>query len=182
MILAAIKDWFDWIPGDALLLSLKWFVVVVLIVVGFLGTFLPLLPGTSLIYLGILAHFFFMGMGESGLTILSLVGIGLIYVVTVIVDYLSGALGAKWFGSSKWGVWGAIIGGIVGIFIPFPGIIVAPILGVFIAEMWVAKKEIKNAGKSTFGTVVGGLAGTLVKMSLAMVMVAWYLADVFFVN
>ena len=57
MILAAIKDWFDWIPAEALWVALKWFVVVVLMVVGFLGTFLPLLPGTSLIYLGVLAHF-----------------------------------------------------------------------------------------------------------------------------
>jgi uncharacterized protein YqgC (DUF456 family) len=182
MILASIKDWFDWIPGDVLLLSLKWFVVVVLLVVGFLGTFLPLLPGTSLIYLGVLGHYFLMGMGESGLTILSLVVIGLIYIVTVIIDYASGAIGAKWFGSSKWGVWGAIIGGIVGIFIPFPGIIIAPILGVFLAEMWFAKKELGHAGKSTFGTVVGGITGTLVKMALAMVMVAWYVADVFFMN
>ena len=182
MILAAIKDWFDWIPGDALLISLKWFVVVVLLVVGFLGTFLPLLPGTSLIYLGVLAHYFLMGMGSSGLTILSLVGIGLIYIVTVIVDWFSGAIGAKWFGSSKWGVWGAIVGGIVGLFIPFPGIIVTPILGVFIAEMLFAKKEIRTAGKSTVGTVVGGVTGTIVKMTLAMVMVAWYVADVFFMN
>ncbi len=44
MILASIKDWFDWVPSDALIISLKWFVVGVLIVVGFLGTFLPILP------------------------------------------------------------------------------------------------------------------------------------------
>ena len=123
-----------------------------------------------------------MGMGHSGLTVLSLIGIGLIYIVTVIVDWFSGAIGAKWFGSSKWGVWGAILGGIVGIFLPFPGILIAPILGVFIAELWFARKEMGPAGKSTVGTVVGGLTGMAVKMSLATVMVGWYVTDVFFMN
>lgn len=184
LILAAIQDWFDWFPGAETLTILKWTLVIALIVTGFFGTFLPILPGTSLIYVGMLAHYFLMGMQEeSRLTWQSLVGIGIIWLISVAVDWFSGAVGAKYFGSSKYGVWGAIIGGIVGaIFFSLPGLILGPIIGVFAAELWFAKKEWKPAAESTVGTLVGGLAGMIGKMILAMMMILWYVADVFFLN
>lgn len=184
LVLAAIKDWFDWFPGAETLTVLKWVLVIALIVVGFFGTFLPILPGTSLIYIGMLAHYFLMGMqDESGLTWQSLVIIGIIWAISIAVDWFSGAVGAKWFGSSKYGIWGAIIGGIVGtVFFSLPGLILGPIVGVFVAELWFAKKEWKPAANSTVGTVVGGLAGMVAKMILAMAMILWYVADVFFLN
>lgn len=181
-ILAAISDWFDWFPGESIATSLKWTAVIGMIVAGFIGTFLPVLPGTSLIFVGILVHYFSMGMEESGLTWVSLVIIGLIWIATILIDWFSGAIGAKWFGSSKWGIVGAILGGIVGLFFSIPGLIIGPIVGVFVAEMIFAKKKIKPAANSTVGTVVGGLAGLLSKVILAGAMIAWYLADVFFVN
>jgi len=182
MILAEIKDWFDWYSTDAVVSGLKWASIIGLIVVGFLGTFLPVLPGTTLIFAGVLAHYFLNGMEESNLTWISLVAIGLIWVVTMIVDWFSGAIGAKWFGSSKWGVVGAIIGGIVGLFFSLPGLVIGPILGVFIAEILFAKKKFRPAANSTMGTVVGGLAGLFAKVILAIAMVGWYFADVFLVN
>ncbi len=183
-LLAAIKDWFDWFPGAESLTVLKWTLVIGLIVTGFFGTFLPILPGTSLIFVGMLAHYFLMGMQDgSGLTWQSLVVIGIIWAISIAVDWLSGAMGAKWFGSSKYGIWGAIIGGIVGaIVFNLPGLILGPIVGVFAAEIWFAKKEWKPAANSTVGTVVGGLAGMVVKMILAMAMIVWFVADVFFLN
>ncbi|MCB1229905.1 MAG: DUF456 domain-containing protein [Verrucomicrobiae bacterium] len=184
MLLAAVKDWFDWFPGAETLTVLKWTLVILLIVTGFIGTFLPILPGTTLIFVGTLAHYFLMGMqAESRLTWQSLVVIGILWALSIVVDWLSGAMGAKWFGSSKYGIWGALIGGVVGaIFFNLPGLILGPIVGVFVAEMWFAKKEWKPAANSTVGTVVGGLAGVVAKMLLAMAMILWYAADVFFLN
>lgn len=182
IILAEIKEWFDWYSQDAVNSGLTWTLVISLIVVGFLGTFLPVLPGTTFIFAGVLAHYFLNGMEESGLTWVSLVVIGLIWVLTILVDWFSGAIGAKWFGSSKWGIVGAIIGGIVGLFFSLPGLIIGPIVGVFVAEMLFAKKDLKPAANSTVGTVVGGLAGLIAKVILAFVMIGWYFADVFLVN
>jgi uncharacterized protein YqgC (DUF456 family) len=178
-ILAGIFDSINWgAISDALL----WTTIVLLIVVGFIGTFLPIIPGTTLIFAGMVAHYFCFGMEESGLAWQSLVVITLLYIITIVVDWVSGAVGAKWFGSSKWGVGGAILGGIVGLFFGLPGLIIGPILGVFLFEMLFAKKEVKDASNSTVGTVVGGVAGIAARVLLSLAMIAWYLTDVFVFN
>ncbi len=162
--------------------TLRWAAVIILIVVGFIGTFVPVLPGTTLIFAGALLFYFTMGMEASGLAWQGLVFMGLLYILSIVLDWISGALGAKWFGSSKWGVIGAITGGLVGMFFGLPGLIAGPILGVFLFELFFAKKEVKDAGNSTIGTVVGGLAGILARVLLALGMVAWFIGDVFVVN
>lgn len=182
-LLAAIRDWFDWFPAGETLTVLKAVLVGALILVGFFGTFLPVLPGTTLIFVGMLAHYFLFGMqAESGLTWQSLVVIGLLWVVSMGIDWVSGAMGAKYFGSSKYGIWGALIGGVVGLFFSLPGLILGPIIGVFVAEIYFAKKEWKPAANSTVGTVIGGLAGMVAKMLVAMAMIGWFAADVFVFN
>ncbi len=178
-ILAA---WFDFFTSDGFKDSLVWGGVAILLALGFLGTFLPVLPGTTLILAGSLLFYFTMGMETSGLAWQGLVFIGILYGLSIALDWVSGALGAKWFGSSKWGIIGAILGGIVGIFFGLPGLIVGPIAGVFIFEIFVAKKEVKEAGHSTVGTVVGGIAGIIGRVALALGMIAWFVADVFVVN
>lgn len=173
---------FDSFQSETIVISLKWAVIVSLLVTGFFGTFLPILPGTTLIYMGVLVHYFAMGMETSGLAWQGLVGIGILYILSLVLDWFSGAIGAKWFGSSKQGVIGAIIGAIVGLFFGLPGLIIGPIVGVFAFEMAFAKKEVKEASNSTIGTVVGGIAGVIGKVILALGMVGWYVVDVFVVN
>jgi uncharacterized protein YqgC (DUF456 family) len=173
---------FEEIPTDGILHASKWTVVIGLIIVGFLGTFLPVIPGTTMIFAGAVIHYFTMGMEASGLAWQGLVFIGVLYIASLILDGISGAIGAKWFGSSKWGIIGVIAGGIIGMFFGLPGLIIGPIAGVFLFEMLFAKKEVKEAGNSTIGTVVGGLAGIAARVLLALGMVAWYVGDVFVVN
>jgi uncharacterized protein YqgC (DUF456 family) len=178
-ILAA---WFDFFTSDGFKETMIWAAVWMLLLVGFLGTFLPFLPGTTLILAGSLLYYFTMGMEASGLAWQGLVFIGILYGLSVALDWLSGALGAKWFGSSRWGIYGAIIGGIVGLFFGLPGLIVGPIAGVFLFEVFVAKKEVKDAGQSTVGSVVGGIAGIIGRVALALGMIGWFVGDVFVVN
>ena len=106
----------------------------------------------------------------------------MLYLLSILLYWVSGALGAKWFGSSKWGIIGAIAGGIIGLFFGIPGLIIGPIAGVFLFEIFFAKKEVKDASSSTVGTVVGGLAGILGRVILALGMIGWFVVDVFFVN
>jgi uncharacterized protein YqgC (DUF456 family) len=177
-----LAAWSDLVSGEALYDTLIWGSVALLLVVGFLGTFLPVLPGTTLILAGSLLFYFTMGMEASGLAWQGLVFIGVLYGLSILLDWVSGALGAKWFGSSKWGIAGAILGGVIGLFFGLPGLIVGPIAGVFIFELFVAKKEVKDAGQSTVGTVVGGIAGIFGRVLLALGMIAWFIVDVLFVN
>ncbi len=170
---------FDWASAFRILI---WTVVASLVIAGFAGTFLPILPGTTLILAGCAIHYFALGLESSGLSWIGLAIITVLYVISVIVDYLSGAIGAKWFGSTKWGIWGAIIGGIIGLFFSLPGIIIGPILGVFLFETLFAGKKLAEAGNSTVGTVVGGIAGMFLRVGLAMLMVGCYVWDAFFFN
>jgi len=168
-VLQSIRGWGKWvILGCAILMM----------VIGFLGTILPFLPGTTFILAGCCLHYFALGFNESGLTLISLIIIGILYIASVILQNLSGAIGAKWFGSSKWGIVGAIIGGIIGMFFSLPGLIIGPLIGVFIFELIFGKKKMKEAGNSTMGTVLGGGAGVISSIVIGLLMILCYLIDV----
>ncbi len=90
----------EFFSGESLLSGLIWAAVIILLVGGFLGTFVPVLPGTTLVFCGVLLYFFSMGMSESYLSWQGMVVIGIFYILSIVLDWVSGALGAKWFGSS----------------------------------------------------------------------------------
>lgn len=93
------------------------------------------------------------------------------------VRIFSGAAGTKWFGGSKWGAWGALIGGIVGMFFfPF-GLILGPLIGALLFEKFFAKKENTPALVSGVGSVLGTVAGMIVKFAVGLVMAGWILVD-----
>ena len=148
------------------------------IVGGLVGTIVPFLPGTTFILGGCCLHYFAMGRESSGLTWISLVIIAILFVASVVIDYLSGAMGAKWFGSSKWGVVGAIVGGLIGLSFSLPGIIIGPLVGVFAFEVMFGEKKVKEAGNSTVGTMIGGTAGIIAGVAIGFLMIACYAIDV----
>ena len=170
---------FDAISTDEILGSLTWALVIGLIVTGFLGTFLPILPGTTFIFAGTLLHYFLLGMEASGLAWQGLVFITIVYSLSLIVDWFSGAIGAKWFGSSKWGVIGAIAGGIVGLFFGLPGLILGPFLGAVLGE-WTLRRQIVEAGRAGAGAWLGIVLGAAAKMALIFVMLGLFVTAYFF--
>lgn len=143
-------------------------VVFVLILVGIAGTLIPLLPGIPLIFISIAAYGWYEGFQQ--ITPKYLVILGAITVLSVIIDYLSTALGAKYAGSSKKGVWGAFIGTFVGaIFFPPLGILIGPWLGAFIGE-YIELQDVGAAVKTGFGTVLGLFSGMVFNLILALIM------------
>lgn len=149
-----------------------------LIVLGFIGTFLPILPGTILILAGALVHRFWLGAEHS----LSWVGIGilvLLVLLSYLVENLASALGAKWYGASKAGMWGAIFGGLVGIFFGLPGLFLGPLAGAFAFELLLARKQLGGATRSTWGTLVGTALGILIKGGISLAMIGAIIVDLF---
>ena len=118
---------------------------------------------------------------DSGVEWWTFVVLGLLLTLSQIFEFMSGAVGTRWFGGTRWGAAGALIGGIVGMFfMPF-GLILGPLIGSTLCEFVFAKKEVKPAAVSGVGSVLGTVAGLIVKVVVGVVMIVWFIVDVIWI-
>lgn len=144
-----------------------------LLLLGFLGSVLPVLPGVPLSYLGIiLLHL----TTKVEFTSEFLVLWGIIVVVVQVLDYIIPVWGTKKFGGSKSGVWGSMIGIVVGLFFGPVGIILGPFVGAILGEL-LSGKASKEAIKAGFGSFVGFLLGTISKLVVAGFLIFYYVKE-----
>ena len=153
--------------------SLWWILTLALMLAGLVGTVMPLLPGTTIILAAAVMHHFALGADRS-VGWWTIAGLVVLTVVSYVLDFVSGAMGAKKFGASRWGAVGGIVGAIVGIFFGLPGIFIGPLAGVLLGEL-LGGKGLLPAGKSTWGTLLGTTAGIVAKVVIGTVMIAWFL-------
>ncbi|NGP77784.1 DUF456 domain-containing protein [Balneolaceae bacterium YR4-1] len=144
-----------------------------LILAGLLGSFLPVLPGPPISYIGLIL---LQLTSTPPFTIQFLAVWALIVIAIMILDNVVPAWGARKYGGSPFGVWGSILGLIAGFFFPPMGIIIGPIVGAFVGEL-AGGKTSDQALKAAWGSFLGFLAGTLMKV-IACGMMGYY----FFVN
>jgi len=137
------------------------------IVIGFLGSFFPVIPGLPFSWIGLVCLYLIKGIPTNyPLIITTLV----IVIIISVLDYVIPAKGTKKFGGSKYGIWGTNIGLVVGIFIPIPlAFVFGPFLGAFVGEIIYDSSDINRALKAAFGSFVGFLLGTFIKMTAAFV-------------
>jgi len=146
-----------------------WMVTGVLMMIGLIGTVLPLIPGPVLILGGgVINHFTLGSIGWATFGVLA----GLM-ILAQMLDIVSGSLGAKWFGATRWGAIGGILGAIVGLFFGIVGIFVGPLIGALAGEL-LGGQGILPAGKSTWGTFVGTTAGIVGKLAIGLMMITWF--------
>lgn len=135
--------------------------------VGIIGSFLPVLPGVPVSWLGLVALYLSPKL-EIDWTFLIITGI--VAILLYILDYIIPALGTKKYGGSKAGVYGTMIGLAVGIIAPIPfGILIGAFVGAFIGEVAFNKTQGDVAVKAAFGSFLGFLASTFVKFMATMV-------------
>ena len=144
-----------------------------LMVVGIIGSLLPALPGPPISWVGILLLYFCPGMETNywllGITLLIAVVIG-------ILDYVIPAKGTKYFGGSKYGIWGTNIGLVVGIFAPIPfGFLIGPFVGALVGELIYNSQEKGRAFKAATGSFIGFLAGTFMKVLVSLLFLGLFL-------
>lgn len=149
-----------------------WVLVLLLLAAGIGGLILPALPGPPVLFAGLLLaawidDFAYVGWGT--LTVL-----GVMAALTYAVDFVASALGASRFGASPRAVWGAAIGGIVGIFLGLAGILIGPFVGAVLGELS-NRRSLGHAGRVGVGTTIGLVVGTAIKLTLALAMVGIFL-------
>jgi uncharacterized protein YqgC (DUF456 family) len=137
---------------------------VVLILLGLAGAFLPVIPGTPLSYLGILVLHF---SGVAEFSTFFLVAWAIIVIGIQILDNVLPVYATKKFGGTVYGVTGSTIGMILGmLFFPPLGFFLGTLLGAFIGEM-IYKQDVSIALKSAWGSFIGFLTGTMIKVTVA---------------
>jgi uncharacterized protein YqgC (DUF456 family) len=169
MVFGAIS----WEMGGA---AVVWAVTICLLIIGLIGCVVPIIPGHVILLVAAIVHR--VALGESsGIRWWSFVVLTILLVASQAFEFFSGAAGTKWFGGSKWGAWGALAGGIVGMFFfPF-GLLLGPLIGSLLFEKIFAKKENKPALVSGVGSVIGTVAGMVVKLAVGLVMSLWIVMD-----
>lgn len=131
------------------------------IITGLIGSFLPVLPGPSVSWVG-LALLYFTKVVPANYWVL---GIALLITVVIsVLDYVIPAKGTKRFGGSSYGIWGTNIGLVIGILAPIPfGFLIGPFLGALIGELIYDFKDHNRALKAAAGSFVGFLASSFMK-------------------
>ena len=144
-----------------------------LMLVGILGSFLPVLPGPPISWAGLLLLYLTKAVPDNWWVL----GITLVIAITItILDYVIPAMGTKRFGGTKAGMWGTIIGLLVAIFVPVFGpfgIIIWPFIGALVGEL-LNKANQKTALKAAFGSFLGFLTGTFMKLVLTVMYAIFY--------
>jgi hypothetical protein len=152
---------------------LLWALAVVLVVVGFAGILLPALPGTALIFAGLLLAAWADGFEHVG--IYALVFIGVLGAASYSIDFVAAALGARRAGASRRAVFGAALGTVAGLPFGIPGLILGPLAGAVIGEFSL-HRDAWRAGRAGLAAWIGFAIGAAVKVALAFMMVALFLA------
>lgn len=154
-------------------ITLLWVLCGALIVLGLAGTVLPLLPGTLLVWGGIV-----LGAWIDDFTRVSTTTVVVVSVLAVLawgLDYVAGLMGAQKAGASKQALLGAAVGTVVGLFMGLVGVLFMPLVGAAIGE-YLARKDQGRAVKVGVATWVGIMVGLIAKVVLAFIMVGIFVA------
>jgi len=146
---------------------------IIFIIIGIIGCIIPGVAGPPFSFLALIC--LSIEKKWEPFSVKLLIILGVLTVVVQALDYLLPAMGAKKFGATKYGFWGAIIGMLLGIiFIPPFGIIVGAFLGAISGEI-IAGKEASKALKAGWGVFVGVMVGMLLKLILAGIMTFYFI-------
>jgi uncharacterized protein YqgC (DUF456 family) len=157
--------------------ALLWVLALVLMAVGIAGTILPAIPGSTLVFAGILA-----GAWADDFTrvpVWVVVVAGVLAALTWVVDVAAAAMGAKKVGASGWAIAGAAVGTVAGVFTGFVGLLFLPLAGAAIGEL-AARRDVIRAGKVGVATWLGLVIGTVVKVAIVFGMIGLFVLALVF--
>lgn len=133
----------------------------ILLLIGFFGTFVPVLPGAPLAWCGLLLCYF---SNYNTITVTCLIITAIFAIVVSVLDNFAPIIMTKNFGGSKKAITGSTIGLIIGFFIGPAGIILGPFLGALVGELINNNGNWDGVFKAALGAFIGFLLGTGLKM------------------
>ncbi|MBN8473861.1 MAG: DUF456 domain-containing protein [Sulfuritalea sp.] len=151
-----------------------WILCAALILAGLAGSVLPVLPGTLLVWGGIVLGAWIDDFTRVGVTTLAVATV--LAVLAWGLDYVAGLMGAKKAGASKLALLGAAAGTVVGLFMGLVGVLFMPLVGAAAGE-YLAQKDQARAVKVGVATWVGIMVGLIAKVVLSFIMVGIFLAS-----
>ena len=147
----------------------------ILMLVGIIGSFLPVLPGPTVSWVGLLLLYLTKVIPDDW------VFLGITLVIALVVfalDYIIPAVGTKKFGGTRAGMIGTTLGLLVALFVPVLGplgIIIWPFVGALVGEL-MNKADKKTATKAAFGSFIGFLTGTFLKFVVTIVFLGLFIS------
>lgn len=160
-------EWLSWellkIPG--------WILAVLLILIGLAGTVLPALPGVPIILVGLLLIAWMDGF--VAVSVSTMLWLGVLALLSVVIDFLATAEGARRFGAGRMAILGATLGLLVGLFFGLPGILFGPFLGA-VAGHLLGKASLDESMRAGVGASIGVVIGTASKVLIGIIMLVWF--------
>ncbi len=155
---------------DILLLLLGFFFMIL----GIIGSFLPILPGPITGWVGLLLLHLTNAIPQNW----TFLGITLaVAIIIYVLDYIIPALGTKRFGGSKYGMYGTTLGLIIGLLFLGPfGIIIGPFAGALIGELMYDGKDSKRAFRAAYGAFIGFLFSTGLKFIVSLIFTGLFIS------
>ena len=155
---------------------LLWILAALLVLVGLAGSVLPALPGVPLVFTGL---FIAAWAGDfARVSWPTLLLLGLLTLLSFVIDFAATALGAKRVGATRLAIIGALLGTLAGVFLGLPGLIIGPFLGAVIGEL-LSHGQVQQATRAGLATWMGLLFGTLAKLALVFTMLGVFAAAYF---
>jgi len=140
------------------------------LVVGLVGCVLPAIPGPPLSFAALLLiHVTRFSDFSNNFLVIA----GIVVIAVTVIDYIIPVWGTKKWGGSRAGVIGSVIGLLGGLFFPPWGIIAGPFAGAVVGEL-VSGRNAKDAIRSGFGSFVGFIFGTVMKLTVCLVFTYHY--------
>jgi len=154
-------------------ITLLWILSAALVLLGLAGTVLPVLPGTMLVWGGIVLGAWIDDFTRVGMS--TVVVVSVLAVLAWGLDYVAGFMGAQRAGASKLALLGAAVGTVLGLFMGLLGVFFMPLVGAAVGE-YLARKDQTRAVKVGVATWIGIMLGLIAKVVLAFIMVGIFVA------
>jgi len=132
----------------------------------------PFFPGILLVFGGTLFYGFLTNFEKINLIYILI--FGSLTIISFLFDWISGIMGGKFYGTSRAGIYGGLLGIIIAIPTGLIGIVFIPVITTILAEI-LFDKNLKRALRAGWGTFIGYLIGIFGKLIFGLTIIIIFL-------